>query len=202
MEAKKPKCALIIVDVQNDFCPGGALAVPNGDKVVEPINKLLRFAKDNNWVIAATRDWHPETTSHFAKDGGKWPVHCVQWTKGAKFHPDLEVYLYDVNYIVKGTNPGEDAYSGFDGRHYFVPESTLLDLLQRNGVERVYVCGLATDYCIKATALDAVKKRFWTYLVADACRAVNINPDDGKNAIIEMLKAGVLVTTSDFVLPR
>jgi len=198
----RSKKALIVVDVQNDFCPEGALPVPNGDKVVAPINKMIDFAlkTPNDWFIVVTRDWHPATTSHFAKDGGRWPVHCVAFSGGAAFHPGLSLPMDKIVLVSKGMLPGEDAYSGFDGKT--TNDVALAGLLLNCGVTSVYVCGLATDYCVKATALDALKNGFRTYLLADACRAVNIKPDDGKNAIIEMLKAGVLVTTTDFAISK
>lgn len=191
--------ALIIVDVQNDFCPGGALPVPDGDKVVEPLNDLIEHAFENNWLIVATRDWHPRNTKHFAEFGGQWPAHCVQNTFGAEFHPHLATYPLDINIFSKGTGNNEDAYSGFEGRRLF--DMCLLgEYLKSFQIKEVYVCGLATDYCVKATALDAVKKGFKTYLILDACRAVDVHPGDGDGAVEEMRGAGVVITTSEEVL--
>lgn len=186
------KKALLIVDVQNDFCPGGALAVPKGDEVVAPLNELIRHAQRNGWLIIASRDWHPEKTTHFEK----WPVHCVQETKGAEFHPLLNLgrRVAVVSIVSKGVNHGEDAYSAFDGR--LANGLTLDEFLKTNGVEIVYVGGLATDYCVKATAIDAAKLGYETYLLLDASRAVNLNPDDEKKARQEMIAAGVTFSTT------
>lgn len=188
--------ALIIVDVQNDFCPGGALAVNGGDKIVAPINKMVELAVNVGAAVFATRDWHPEKTSHFKDFGGVWPAHCVQGTKGAEFHPGLD--LKDKAIILsKGVGNGEDAYSGFnaeagDGR-------LLIEFLHEWGVDTVYVAGLATDYCVKETVLDAIKKGFKTFLIDDCCRAVNINPNDGGNAVRNMMTAGATIISSDNV---
>lgn len=187
------KKALILVDPQNDFCPGGSLPVKNGDEVVEPLNRMLAYAKKNNWILAASRDWHPKKTNHFAKYGGKWPVHCVRGTNGAKFHPALKV-TKDVMIFSKGTQKDQDAYSAFDG-HSDSGEA-LADYLKSYGVNEVYVGGLATDYCVKATVLGAIKEGFKTYLLLDASRAVNIKLDDEKQAIAEMKKAGAVLTTA------
>jgi nicotinamidase/pyrazinamidase len=188
--------ALIIVDVQNDFCPGGTLPVPDGDKVVEPINKMVEIANRKKWMVIPTHDWHPRETSHFAEFGGRWPVHCVQNTEGAKFHSSLHLTEF-IFLVSKGKNNDEDAYSGFDG---FFLNSPLLILLQSAGIDTVYIGGLATDYCVKATALDAVKYGFRTYLILDACRAVDIHPGDGDKAVEEMKAAGVIITTSEEAL--
>ena len=192
----QPKSALLIVDVQNDFCPGGTLAVFNGDQVVEPLNKMIRHAKDREWFTVASRDWHPRETKHFEEFGGKWPVHCVQNTPGADFHPSLK--LTGGIYIVsKGMLPTEDAYSPFDGLAY---GSSLNEILKAFKVDKLYIGGLATDYCVKAACLDAKKLGYKTYLLLDACRAVNINPDDEAGALEEMNDAGVIITTTKEVL--
>lgn len=188
--------ALLIVDVQNDFCPGGSLVVADGDKVVEPINKMIEHAEKNGWLVLASRDWHPPVTKHFKDFGGIWPVHCVQNTKGAEFHPDLKITTATV--VSKATKPDEDGYSSFDGQTK--SDVCLEEHLRVNGVEEVYICGLATDYCVKAGALDAVKKEFKTHLLLDACRAVNLQPDDGHKAVVEMASAGILITTTEEVL--
>lgn len=195
------KKALLIVDVQNDFCPGGALPVTDGDKVVEPINKMIEYAHKNGWLVVASRDWHPRVTSHFKDYGGRWPVHCVQNTKGAEFHPDLK---YTDIIISKGFLKDEDAYSGFDGfltlRDETISRESMQEFLKRIFITEVYICGLATDYCVKATALDAIKHGFKTTVVLDACRAVNINPEDGDKAVEEMDKAGAFVALTQEVL--
>lgn len=194
------KKALLIVDVQNDFCPSGALPVADGDKVVEPINKMIEYAHKNGWLVVASRDWHPPVTKHFKDYGGIWPVHCVKNTKGAGFHPDLR-FLPGTIIISKAISADEDGYSAFDGTtdnmHYRLP---LREFLKSNGIAEAYICGLATDYCVKATVLDAVKNGFKTTIVLDACRAVNINPDDGDKAVEEMEKEGAFIALTKEVL--
>jgi nicotinamidase/pyrazinamidase len=176
-----PKRALIVVDVQNDFCPGGSLAVPEGDQVVAPLNKLIEEFLKRGEPVFKTRDWHPAKTKHFAAYGGTWPVHCVQNTKGAEFHPDL-LDSPHIRVVSKGLGD-TDCYSGFD-------ETDLALQLRRLGVEEVWVGGLATDYCVKSTVLDALKKGFRVKALTDAMRAVEVNPGDGERAIAEMRAAG------------
>jgi nicotinamidase/pyrazinamidase len=180
--ASGTKKALIVVDVQNDFCPGGSLAVAHGDEVVAPLNRLMKEFLDRGEPVFKTRDWHPEKTKHFAAYGGTWPVHCVQNTRGAEFHPDL---LDDprVTTISKGFDERADGYSGFDG-------TQLAQLLRDEDVKEVWIGGLATDYCVKQTVLDAVKEGFRVKALADAMRAVNVKQDDGRKAIEEMKHAG------------
>ena len=148
--ASETKKALIVVDVQNDFCPGGSLAVAHGDEVVAPLNKLMKEFLDRGEPVYKTRDWHPPKTKHFAAYGGTWPVHCVQNTPGAEFHPDL---LDDprIGVISKGIDESADGYSGFDG-------TQLAQILRDEGVEEVWVGGFATDYCVKETVLGARRK--------------------------------------------
>ncbi len=176
------KKALIVVDVQNDFCPGGSLAVAEGNEVVAPLNKLMKEFLDRGDPVYKTRDWHPEKTKHFSAYGGTWPVHCVQNTKGAEFHPDL---LDDprITVISKGFDERADGYSGFDG-------TQLAQLLREDDVKEIWVGGLATDYCVKQTVIDGVRDGFKVKALADAMRAVNVNPDDGRKAIEEMKAAG------------
>lgn len=179
--------ALIVVDVQNDFCPGGALEVPAGDDVVEVINWLMPSFTH----VLATQDFHPPNHSSFAEQGGPWPVHCVQGTLGAEFHPGLDTDK--VNAIVqKGTDPTTDGYSGFAG-------TKLADLLGSLDVTRVFITGLATDYCVKATAIEAIENGFDVVVVTDAIAAVDAEPGDGKAAIEEMRDAGAVLATSDEV---
>lgn len=175
------KRALIVVDVQNDFCPGGTLAVPHGDEVIPPLNKLISAFLERDEPVFKSRDWHPPQTKHFAAYGGTWPIHCVRETKGAEFHVGL---LDDVRIgiISKGLGD-EDCYSAFDG-------TDLVSELQRLGVEEVWIGGLATDYCVKNTVLDALKNGFAVKAVEDAMRAVNLSPGDGGRAIAEMHEAG------------
>jgi nicotinamidase/pyrazinamidase len=177
---------LLIVDLQNDFCPGGALAVADGDKVVPIINHLLgRFD-----VIVASKDWHPAGSVHFKK----WPPHCVQDSAGAEFHPQL-LNRKIQQVFFKGTQDKDDGYSAF--------EATNLDLskyLKEADITELYVVGLATDYCVKASALDSAKKGFRTFVVTDAVAAVNVKPDDGTNALSEMKRAGITLLDSSQVL--
>ena len=176
------KKALIVVDVQNDFCPGGSLAVAHGDEVVAPLNKLMKEFLDRGEPVFKTRDWHPAKTKHFADYGGTWPVHCVQNTPGAEFHADLSDDPR-VTIISKGIDETADGYSGFDG-------TDLAQILREQEVTEVWVGGLATDYCVKHTVLDALRQGFTVKALADAMRAVNVNPNDGEQAIAEMRNAG------------
>src|SRR5919106_1493866 len=180
--------ALLIIDFQNDFTSGGALEVPGGEEIAEPVRKLVeRFD-----VVMATRDWHPADHSSFETQGGPWPVHCVQGTHGADLHPAMKDV--DVDLVVDVGREREDqGYSGFE-------KSTLADALRERGVDKVYVTGLATDYCVRASAIDAAKEGFDTTVVEDAIRAVNVEPDDGVRAIADMREAGAKVTTSNEVL--
>jgi nicotinamidase/pyrazinamidase len=175
------KRALIVVDVQNDFCPGGALAVAQGDEVVTPLNKLIEQFLERGEPVFKSRDWHPEKTKHFAAYGGTWPVHCVQNTKGAEFHPGLIDDMH-IRVVSKGLGD-EDSYSAFDG-------TDLALQLRRLGIEEVWVGGLATDYCVKNTVLDALKEGFRVKALKNAMRAVELKPGDGELAIAEMKKAG------------
>ncbi len=177
--------ALLIIDVQNDFCPGGALPVPEGDKVVPVINGIL----DRFDLVVATRDWHPEQTVHFEK----WPVHCVRNTPGAAFHPDLDISKVD-KIVSKGTGNKDDGYSAFE-----TEELDLAAWLREQGVDEVYVCGLATEYCVKASALDAVSHGFRTFVITDAVRGIDVQPGDIDRAMEEMKKAGVEMRTSSML---
>ena len=176
------KKALIVVDVQNDFCPGGSLAVAHGDEVIAPLNELVKKFLERGEPVYKTRDWHPAKTKHFQMYGGTWPTHCVQGTPGAEFQAGL-VDDPRITIISKGTDEGADGYSGFDG-------TNLAQLLREKGVAEVWVGGLATDYCVKHTVLDARREGFEVKALADAMRAVNLNPNDGADAIEEMKAAG------------
>ena len=184
------KRALIVVDVQNDFCPGGSLAVPQGDEVVAPLNKLIEEFLERGEPVFKSRDWHPKETKHFAAQGGTWPVHCVQHTKGAEFHPDLIDDMH-IRVISKGLGD-TDCYSAFD-------ETDLALQLRRLGVEEVWVGGLATDYCVKSTVLDALKEGFSVKALTNAMRAVEVNPGDGERAIAEMRDAGAELVGQAFL---
>ncbi len=182
---------LVVVDVQNDFAdPAGSLAVKGAADVVRAANEAAVAVVAAGGLIAYTADWHPAHTPHFAQDGGIWPVHCVGGTWGAAFHPELHV---DGPVIRKGTS-GEDGYSGFtvrDPASGVTAPTELASLLRASGIDRVVVCGLATDYCVKATALDAIGLGFATAVLADGIRAVDLAPGDGQRALDEMAAAGV-----------
>jgi nicotinamidase/pyrazinamidase len=183
-----PKQALIVVDVQNDFCPGGTLAVAHGDEVVEPLNEKIDAFLERGAPVYKSRDWHPATTKHFQAYGGTWPVHCVQNTKGAEFHPSLRD---DPRITVVSKGLGDtDCYSAFD-------ETDLVSQLREQGVEEVVVGGLATDYCVKNTVLDALKHGFKVKLLENATRAVDLQPGDGDRAIEEMRAAGAEIVSTD-----
>jgi nicotinamidase/pyrazinamidase len=178
------KRALIVVDVQNDFCPGGSLAVERGDEVVAPLNRLIEEFLSRDEPVYKSRDWHPADTKHFEAYGGTWPVHCVQGTRGAEFHPDLSADPR-ARVVSKGLGD-EDNYSAFDG-------TTLAEDLRREGVTEVWVGGLATDYCVKNTVLDALRAGFRVRALSDAMRAVNLQPGDDARAVEEMRAAGAEV---------
>jgi nicotinamidase/pyrazinamidase len=202
--------ALILVDIQNDFLPGGALAVPDGDKVIPVSNRLMPHFP----IVVATQDWHPEEHGSFAASHEDtnvferivlnglpqtlWPVHCVQQSDGAALAPALDQARI-TRVFPKGTDVGVDSYSGlFDnGRR---KSTGLGEWLREQGVTDVYVCGLATDYCVKHTALDAVQMDFKTYFIEDASRGVNLQPDDVKKAIAEMNHAGVQTVQSTEII--
>ncbi len=193
MQPYGPTSALVVVDVQNDFAdPAGSLSVAGGSDVVAILNREIARARAAGALIVYTQDWHPPDTAHFAKDGGVWPVHCVAGSWGAEFHPRLVV---DGPTVRKGAN-GEDGYSGFTMRDPAtgaeVP-TELDELLRASGVHRVVVGGLATDYCVRATALDAVRLGYATSLLNDASRAVDLAPGDGDRAVTEMNDAGVAI---------
>jgi nicotinamidase/pyrazinamidase len=179
-----PTDALIIVDVQNDFCPGGALAVPDGDKVVDPINRIAPLFRH----VVTTQDWHPRHHISFKEQGGAWPVHCVAGTQGAELHPRLNQQPVTLR-VRKADTADKDAYSGFD-------HTNLAEQLRQRGVTRVFVCGLATDYCVRATALDALKEGFATFVLTDAVRGVDVQPGDSERALREMQEAGAMMVES------
>lgn len=178
--------ALIVVDVQRDFLPGGSLAVPDGDAVLAPLNEYLRRFHDAGLPIVATRDWHPPDHCSFAVQGGPWPPHCVKDTPGAGFADALDLPEEAV-IVSKATKVEADAYSGFDG-------TGLAERLREQGVERVFVGGLATDYCVRATVLDAREAGFEAVLLGDAVRAVGVEADDEEKALEDMRRAGAQST--------
>jgi nicotinamidase/pyrazinamidase len=187
---------LVVVDVQNDFCPGGSLAVPAGDVVVPVLNEYAaRFALAGAPVFV-TRDWHPATTRHFQAGGGAWPPHCVQHTAGARFHPDLTMPAGTV-VVSKGMDPEQDAYSAFQAEDE--RGTPFAGTLAARGVRRLFVGGLATDYCVKATVLDARRQGLDVVVLADAVRAVDVKAGDGERALEEMRGAGARLATLDEV---
>jgi nicotinamidase/pyrazinamidase len=193
MQRYRPGTALIVVDVQNDFAdPAGGLSVRGGDAIIPAIDREIEMARANGAIVVATQDWHPPSTPHFAKDGGIWPVHCVADTWGAELHPDLS--LPDIAPRVRKGANGEDGYSGFTMRDPVSGETiaTELEALLRDAnVDALVVTGLATDYCVKATAIDAVALGFQTSVLTDAIAAVDLEAGDGERALAEMEAAGV-----------
>ncbi len=193
MQRYNPATALLAVDVQNDFADSeGSLYVKGGENVVPVINREVAAAHASGAPVILTQDWHPPHTPHFAQDGGVWPVHCVAETWGAELHPELDVEGISIR---KGSN-GEDGYSGFTMRDHVSGETVPTELegyLRARSVERVVICGLATDYCVKETALDAVRLGFKTAVLTDAIAAVDLQPGDGDRAIEEMRAAGVVL---------
>jgi nicotinamidase/pyrazinamidase len=190
MATYEDKTALIVVDVQNDFADSnGSLYVRDGEAVIPIINEEIGVARKNGALVVYTQDWHPESTPHFEKDGGIWPVHCVQGTWGAALHPDVKV----VGEVVRKGAGGEDGYSGFtvrDPRSGEERSTGLEELLRRRGIERVVVAGLATDYCIKETAVDGAQKNFDTTVLTSAVRAVDLKAGDGERALQAVEAAG------------
>ncbi len=183
--------ALIVVDVQNDFCPEGSLAVAGGDQVARTMSEVALRFKVAGGRVYATQDWHPADHSSFREQGGPWPPHCVQGTKGALFHPDLRLPV-GTAVVRKGADPRVDAYSGFLDSH-------LEESLRRAGVKRVSVGGLATDYCVLNTVLDALRLGFEVYVLSDAVAAVDVKPSDGEAALKKMHEAGAKLTTAEKV---
>ena len=187
------KKALVVVDVQNDFCPGGALPVIDGDAVVPPINRLIERFSSVGLTIIATRDWHPSNHCSFQAQGGRWPPHCVAASPGADFHPGLHL-PQDTIVLDKANRPESEAYSGFEG-------TDLDERLTAAGVSEIVVCGLATDYCIKHTVLDGRRAGFRVTVVEDAIRGVNVEPDDSQRALDEMRAAGAEMADERSLIP-
>lgn len=193
-----PDVALVVVDVQNDFAdPAGGLSVAGGVRIIAAVNREVEDARAAGAMVVATQDWHPRHTPHFARDGGAWPVHCVAGTWGADLHPILELPA-DAPRVRKGAN-GEDGYSGFTMRDPTTGETIpteLEALLHGGGIASVVVVGLATDYCVRASALDAVRLGFRTTVLTDAVAAVDLQPGDGDRALAELREAGAAVEPS------
>ena len=191
--------ALLLIDIQNDFCVGGALEVPMGNEVIPIANAMIKRFE----TILATQDWHPKEHGSFASVHNQspyelidlhglnqvlWPDHCIQGTKGASFHDDL--HQRPIAYIIqKGTDPTVDSYSGFADNGGRI-ETPLHNRLQSLNIDTLYICGLATDYCVKFTVLDAIKRGYLVFLIVDGCRGVNQQPDDSQQALIDMEQAG------------
>ncbi len=182
-----PHDALLIVDVQKDFMPGGALPVPEGDRVVEPLNRYIELFVSRGLPVFASRDWHPESHVSFKENGGMWPLHCVQWSEGAEFHDALNLPP-DAFIINKGDRPELEAYSAFQG--------TILDsLLRERGVRRLFIGGVAIDYCVKNTVIGALNLGYTVFYLADASKGVDVTPGDSEKAVEEMLKRGAVAIT-------
>lgn len=190
MQARK---ALLVVDIQNDFCPGGALGVREGDQIIPTVNKYVDLFLKNQLPVFVSRDWHPQDTKHFKDAGGPWPMHCIQNTRGAEFHPDFRV-PDEAIILSKGTNPELDGYSVFEARDS--SNKLFIELLQEMGIEKLYIAGIATDYCVRMTSLDAFKNGFVVHVLTDAIKGVD--KTDSKRTIAEIAeKNGKLKTYSE-----
>ncbi|RUM32333.1 MAG: nicotinamidase [Aquifex sp.] len=187
------KDALVVVDMQNDFMPGGALPVPEGDKIIPKLNEYIKLFESKGLPVFFTRDWHPENHISFKGHGGIWPPHCVQNTEGAEFHRDLYIPKDNKFIISKGTSQDFDAYSGFQG-------TVLESLLRERGIRRIFVGGVATDYCVKNTAIGGLNLGFEVFVLEDAIKGVDVNPGDVERAIDEMLDRGAVFITIDNVV--
>jgi nicotinamidase/pyrazinamidase len=185
--------ALLIVDVQHDFCPGGALPVREGDRVVPVLRQAAQRFTALGLPVYASRDWHPADSTHFAGNGGTWPVHCVQGTPGARLREDLELPSSTM-IVTKGRTRHDDGYSAVVGE--VTGRGSLLEDLQARGVTHLYVGGLATDYCVKHSVLDALGQGYAVTVLTDAIRAVDVTPGDGERALAEMIEAGARLATS------
>jgi nicotinamidase/pyrazinamidase len=188
----KLQSALLIIDVQSDFCPGGSLPVPEGEKIIPTLNKYVKIFVKNKLPVFASRDWHPLQTKHFQQHGGEWPRHCIQNTTGAQFHPVLKL-PEEVIILSKGMDPAEDSYSAFQAVN---SHGEKFDTLLKNfGVTSLYVGGLATEYCVRWSVLDALHFGYRVTLLMDTIKGVNIKPKDSEEAIAEMLNFGAKKTT-------
>lgn len=183
----KPKKALVLVDVQNDFCPGGALGVPGGDTIIPKINKYIAYFAKKKLPVFATRDWHPIRTAHFKDFGGVWPVHCIHNSPGAAFHPKLKLPKEAI-LLYKGMDPEKDSYSVFQAED--TQGMSFTNLLSVAGIKELYFAGLATDYCVKFSGLDALQRGLKVKILMDAVKGVDLKPDDSEKAVKELIKRG------------
>lgn len=183
----KKKKALLVVDLQNDFCPGGSLGIPGGDKIIPAINKYVKFFSKKKLPVFASRDWHPIKTAHFKDFGGGWPVHCIHNSRGAQFHPKLKLPK-DAILLYKGMDPLKDSYSVFQAEDS--SGRSFSNLLKVMGVEEVCIAGLATDYCVRFTAKDALRQGLKVRVLLDAVQGVDLKPQDSEAALREMEKLG------------
>lgn len=183
----KIKGALLVVDMQNDFCPGGALGIPEGDKIIPKINKYIKIFAKHKLPVFLTRDWHPVRTKHFKDFGGTWPVHCIQNSRGAQFHSKLKLPKEAI-LLYKGMDPAVDAYSAFQAEASNGVK--LAHLLKVMGINELYIGGLATDYCVRFSSRDAIKQGFKVKILVDAIKGVNLRPEDSEQAIKEITKLG------------
>ncbi len=187
--------ALIVTDIQNDFLPGGTLPVTNGQEIIPVLNEYISLFKSMNARIFATRDWHPPNHISFKPFGGPWPLHCLQDSEGAKFHRDLRLPSNAI-VISKATDPKHEAYSSFDG-------TNLAEELNKNKISRIFIGGLATDYCVRYSVLDGLVAGFNMIVLSDATRGINVKPNDSEKAIQEVQKKGArIVTVDDFAEPN
>ena len=191
------KSALLVVDIQIDFCPGGALSVPRGDEVVPVLNRYIERFHKEGLPVFATRDWHPEKTSHFKAFGGIWPVHCVQGSEGAQFHPAL-MLPDDAIIISKGMDPTRDDYSALHGAD--ANGTPLPEVLKKMGIQRIFIGGLTTDYCVKESTLEGLRQGFAVTVLADAVRGVDLKPGDSEKALAEIKAAGAETATFETLL--
>ena len=191
-QIKTATAALLAVDIQNDFCPGGALAVPDGDAIVPIVNQWIHWAEKQRLPIIASRDWHPEKHSSFHRQGGIWPAHCVQNSIGALFHPKLQLPTETI-IVNKATAENKDEYSALSGK---VNNSNiaLTQWLSQEGITELWVCGLALEYCVKFSVLDAAAQEFNTHVILPACRAINAQDTD--SAISDMRQSGATIYNS------
>jgi nicotinamidase/pyrazinamidase len=186
------KKALLVVDIQNDFCPGGALSVPGGDKIIPVLNKYIKLFSKKGFPVFASRDWHPKKTKHFKKHGGVWPSHCVHGTKGAAFHPKLKLPKNAIM-LYKGMDPKKDSYSCF---HAYNSDDVRFNKVLRNmGIKEIFIGGLATDYCVRWTAKDALKRGYKIRVLLDAVKGVDLKAGDSQKALKEITRRGAKKVT-------